>query len=107
MSKRYLPYLIYLGLSILVVLFSSYTNELARLIVTFYHWIDTHIEVFFSTTPSGLNLRHVFSLVICPLIITGIPALAYRFIKGGLMPYYIEATWLIWILLVLSKVLVR
>ncbi len=107
MSKRYLPYLIYLGLSILVVLFSNYTQDFARLVLQFYQFVDTQIAVFFSTSPSGLNLRHVFTLVICPLILTGIPALVYRFTKGGMMPYYLEATWLIWIILVLSKILVR
>lgn len=107
MGKRFLPYFIYVALSILVVLYSNYTELVTHLILQFYQWIDTHIAVFFSTTPSGLILRHVFTLVICPLIITGIPGLIYRLAKGGVMPYYLEATWLVWMVLVLSKILAR
>lgn len=107
MSKRYLPYLIYLGLSIIFVLFSTYTYTFVNLVVHFYQYVDEHIAVFFSSSESGLNLRHVFALVICPLLITGIPALIYRTIKGSTMPYFIEATWFIWIILVLSKIFIR
>lgn len=107
MTKRYLPYLSYLILSILVILFSSYAHLFTKLVVQFYQYVDDHIAVFFSNSPSGFHVRHVFTLVICPLIITGIPALAYRYIKGSPMPYFLEATWLIWIILVLSKIFVR
>ena len=107
MSKRYLPYLIYLALSILVVLFSTYAYAFVRFVINVYQYVDAHISVFFSHSQSGLDLRHVFALVICPLLFSGIPALSYRFIKGSPMPYFIEVTWLIWLLLVISRIFMQ
>lgn len=107
MIKQYTPYFIYLILSITVVLFSQYMHSVGLFIVTFYHYIDTNIDIFFNHSASGLALRQVVALVLCPLLITGIPALIYRLIKGSPMPYFIEATWLFWIVIVLSKVLVK
>ena len=107
MNKHYVPYVIYIILSILAIFFSRYTGLIVGYIVSFYQLIDTHLAVFFSTTSSGLELRHIFTLVVCPLIITGIPAMVYRYIKGSPMPYFLEATWLVWILLVLSNLFTR
>ncbi len=107
MTKRFLPYLTYLILSVLIIVFANYAHIFTKMVVDFYQYVDDHIAVFFSNSSAGLNVRHVFTLVICPLIITGIPALAYRYIKGSPMPYFLEATWVIWIILVLSKIFVR
>lgn len=107
MFKSSIPYIAYFALSIVVILFAQYTHSAVSYVVDFYTYIDTHIEIFFSNTTAGLAARHVVSLVICPLIITGIPALIYRAIKHSQMPYFIEITWLVWLLMVLSNLLVK
>ena len=107
MLKSLIPYLTYLILSVVVILFSQYTHTAAMFVVAFYQYVDSHIEVLFSYSQAGLALRHVIALAICPLIITGIPALLYHAVKKSPMPYFMELTWLFWILIVLSNILVN
>jgi len=107
MIKTAVPYLTYLILSILIILFSQYTREAGSFIVDFYNYVDGHIEIFFSRSPGGIALRHIVALVVCPLIISGIPAMIYHAVKHSAMPYFMQITWLLWIVIALSTVLVR
>ena len=99
--------LIYLVLSILIVVFAEYAHLLMVYIVTFYTYVMVKLTPIFSGTPYGLLIRNVVALVLMPVIIAGIPALIYRAIKGHQMPYFIELTWVLWLMIVLGKVLIR
>lgn len=107
MFKNYKPYLIYLALSILVVIFTKYLNIAVNFIVNLYDYIDDFLDVFFSSSPAGILSRSSLALVICPLLITGVPALLYHAFKKTKMPYFIEATWLIWMIIVLGSFIVK
>lgn len=98
--------LVYLVLSILIVVFAQYAHLMMVYIVTFYTFIMVKITPIFSGTPYGIMIRNVVSLVLIPVIIAGIPALIYRAIKGHNMPYFIEITWVLWLMIVLGKVLI-
>ena len=99
--------IIYLILSVLIVFFAEYAHLLMVYVVTFYTYIMVKLTPIFSGTPYGLLIRNVVSLVLMPVIIAGIPALVYRAIKGQQMPYFIELTWILWLIIVLGKVLIR
>lgn len=99
--------LIYLILSIVVVLFAQYVHLLIVYIDMFYTFINLKLAPIFSNSGSGVMIRKVISLVILPIFIAAIPALIYRVIKGQSMPYFIEITWFLWLVIVLSKVLIR
>lgn len=99
--------LIYIVLSIAVVLFAQYVHLLIVYVDVVYTFINLRLAPIFSTSDSGILIRKVISLVFLPIAISAIPALIYRAIKGKQMTYFIEITWFLWLVIVLSKVLIR
>ncbi|MDI1351346.1 MAG: hypothetical protein PSV35_01035 [bacterium] len=99
--------LIYLLLSILVVLFAKYAHLLIVYIDVFFTYINLKLTPIFSQTGWGLIIRKILVLMVLPLLITAIPALIYRAIKGREMPHFIAIAWVIWTVIVLSDILIR
>lgn len=99
--------IIYLLLSIAIVIFANYAHLLIIYIDLVYTYINVTISPVFNSGTTGTVIRNVLTLVLIPVIIVGIPALIYRAIKGQHMPYFVEVTWLLWLILVLSKVLIH
>ena len=99
--------IIYLLLSILVVLFAEQVQTLIVYIDYLYTFVNVWLAPVFSQSQLGVLIRKVVSLILIPIVIAGIPALIYRLVKGKNMPYFIQLTWLIWLIIVLSKVLIR
>jgi len=99
--------IIYLILSILVVLFAQYAHLAIVYIVMFYTWVLVKLTPLFNESTYGILIRNVFSLVLLPVTIAGIPAVIYRVMKRRPMPYFIEITWVLWLVIVLSKVLIQ
>lgn len=97
---------IYLLLSILVVVFSEHAQLLIVYIDMFYTWVNVKLTPIFSSSHLGQLIRNILTLTFIPLVIAFIPAGAYRLIKGKSMPHFIALTWLLWLVLVLSKVLI-
>lgn len=97
----------YLVLSIIVVLFAQYATLLLAYIDLFYTFVNTKLALIFSGSEWGILSRKVLSLVLIPVVIASIPALIYRAIKGQQMPYVIEIAWLLWLVIVLSKILMH
>ncbi|MBA3536676.1 MAG: hypothetical protein H0T84_08725 [Tatlockia sp.] len=98
---------IYLTLSVLLVIFGKYAHLLVVTISSFCSYINIHLTPVFNQIDLGPSLRRVILLVLIPVLITAIPALSYRLIKGKDMPYLIESTWCVWLVIVLSNVLIR
>ena len=98
---------IYLILSIIIILFAQYAHLVMVYIVMAYTFVSIKLTPLFSGTPSGIMIRNVLTLVLLPVIIAGTPALIYRAIKGHTMPYFFEITWVLWLIVVLGKVLIR
>ncbi|AHE67756.1 hypothetical protein Loa_02214 [Legionella oakridgensis ATCC 33761 = DSM 21215] len=73
----------------------------------FYTYVNLKLSPIFSANETGIMIRKVFSLVLIPVAIAAVPALVYRLIKGRHMPYFIHITWLLWLVVVLSKVLIQ
>lgn len=99
--------LIYLLMSIFIVIFSKYAQMFFIYIDIFYTNISIKIAPLFSSTFAGTTLRGIVILTLTPLLITAIPAIAYRLAKGSMIPYYYEANWLIWFTIVVAKILVQ
>ena len=99
--------LIYLFVSILIVVLAPYVHLLMVYIITFYTYAMIKITPIFSVIKYGSLIRNVIALVLIPVIIAGIPALLYRAIKRHNMPYFIEITWILWLIIVLGKVLIQ
>lgn len=101
------PGIIYLILSILIVIFAQYAHLIMVYIVMAYTYILLQMTPIFSGTQYGILIRNVVSLVAIPIMIAGVPALIYRAIKGKTMPWFLEITWGLWLIIVLGKVLIR
>ncbi|WP_045095876.1 hypothetical protein [Legionella fallonii] len=99
--------IIYLLLSILVVVFARYAHLLIVYIDMFFAYVNYHLAPIFSQTGWGPIIRKVIVLMLMPIIITAIPALIYRLIKGHDMPNFIAIVWIVWAVIVLSNILVR
>lgn len=97
----------YLILSIIVVLFAKYAHLLIVYIDMFYTYVNVTLAPVFNNSDLGILIRKILTLVLLPVVIVGIPALIYLALKGKRMPYFIEITWILWLVIVLSKVLIR
>lgn len=101
------PFLFYVVLSVVIVLFAHYAHLIIVYIAMGYTYVNLKIAPFFSPSGPGESLRQVLSLILIPLLIAAVPALIYRGIKGKTMPYFFETTWVLWLIIVLSKILVH
>lgn len=99
--------MIYLALSILIVVFSQYVGLAIAYINDIYNALNLFLMPIFSISKVGIFIRNVLILVLMPLLLVGIPAIIYRFIKKKEMPYFFEATWLLWLIITLSNLLIR
>ncbi|KTD27532.1 hypothetical protein [Legionella maceachernii] len=99
--------LIYLLLSIVVVVFARFAHMLLVYIDMLYALINIKLTPIFSQVGLGAVIRKVILLVLIPVIIAAIPALSFRLVKGKEMPYFMELTWCLWLVVVLSNVLIR
>ena len=99
--------IIYLVLSILIVVFARYAELLIVYIDMVYTYVNVKLSLVLNHGTSGIILRNVLTLVLLPVIIAAIPATGYRLIKHQNLPYFIEITWLLWLIIVLSKVLIH
>lgn len=99
--------LIYLTLSIIIVLFAEYAQVFVVYLDLFYTYINIKLAPVFSNSGIGILIRKVVSLIAIPVAIASIPAVIYRLVKGSNMPYFIQVTWLLWLIIVLSKVLIQ
>lgn len=107
MNKPIFQTFIYLILSIIVVVFAPHVHLLIVYIDIFYTYINVHLSPIFSNSSLGIMISKIFLLTLIPILIAAIPALIYRVIKKRHMPYFIEVAWFLWLIIVLSKVLIR
>jgi len=89
------------------VVFAKYAHLLIVYIDMFFTYVNVQLAPVFSSTGWGLIIRKILVLVLMPIVITAIPALIYRAIKGREMPHFIAITWVVWTVIVLSDILIR
>lgn len=99
-------FLLYFVLSILVVLFKPFLHGLLLYIDIAYTYVNVQLGSLFNQSDIAIRVHTILTLALLPLVCSGIPALIYRAIKGKLMPYFIEVTWILWFILILSKLLI-
>lgn len=97
----------YLIASILVILFGAYAHRLLLYIDMFYLYLNYKLHPIFAYFELTGIIQKVIILTLIPVIITAIPALIYRLIKGKTMPHFIAITWCLWLIIVLSAVLIH
>ncbi len=99
--------LFYLALSLIVVLFSRYFAIGIIKIEHLHTWLNLKMSTVFSNSLVGLTVQQVIVLMMLPIVIAGVPALTYKLVKGGSMPYFLNFVWLVWLVVVLSSVAIQ
>ena len=99
--------LFYLLLSLLAVVFSRYGHMVVIWVDMLYTAINAKLAMVFSSGYLGETVRKVLVLAVLPVAITAIPALIYRVVKGSSMPWFFEITWMVWLVVALSNVMIR
>lgn len=93
----------YFVLSLLAVLCAKYVHTG----IIYIDMLYTYTNVTIAPYAESHWIRNVIIMIGLPLIITGIPALIYRLIKKQNMPYFLESTWILWLVFVLCNVLIQ
>lgn len=99
--------LIYLALSIIIILFARYVHLIIVYIDLFYTWISLKLALYLPWMRPYPMTRQITALVIIPIVIVGIPALIYRLLYKKTIPYFYEAIWMVWLIIVLSNYLIH
>jgi hypothetical protein len=103
MFKQAMGYLI---ISIIVVMCAKYAHLLIVYIDMFYTYLNVTLAPIFSHSELGILIRKIITLVLLPVAIMAIPALIYYAIKGNRLPYFIQITWILWLVIVMSNILI-
>ena len=98
--------LLYLILSIIIVVFAHYAGLIILYLKNIYTYLDLLLTPVFRLSETGAAIRGTLLLIALPLILVGIPALIYRLIKKKNMPYFVEATWMLWLIIALTNLLI-
>ncbi|STX29581.1 Uncharacterised protein [Legionella beliardensis] len=99
--------LIYLLLSILAIFFTRYIHTFIVYTDMLYTYLYVKLSLLFTPTPISIIISKVIVLTLIPVLIVAIGALIYKLIKGKKMPHFIELTWLLWLVLVLSSIFIH
>lgn len=99
--------LLYLGLSALVVIFAPYGKQLLIDINMLYTQLNQVLKPWFGATLFANSLRDTLTLILTPLLLASIPALIYWLFKRKQMPYWIDLTWIFWLILAFSNYLIE
>jgi hypothetical protein len=98
---------IYLVMSILLVIFAAYVRQLLVYLDMGYAYLNIHLTHIFSSSATGTVFRHITILMLLPLVIAGVPALVYRFIKKSSMPYFYHTLWITWMVTLISQMMIN
>jgi hypothetical protein len=99
--------LLYFIASLLVVLCARYIHLTLVYMDTFYVYVNLLLAPIFNQVGFGRIIHQTLVLILIPLILIGIPALIYHFIKHKTMPYLLQLTWSAWLILVLCTIMIR
>lgn len=97
---------IYLVMSIILVIFASYVRQLLVYLDMGYAYMNLQLINIFSSSPTGIIFRHITILMLLPLIIAGVPAMLYRFIKKSAMPYFYHILWISWMVILITQTMI-
>ncbi len=87
-------------LSILAVIFKSELAVVLQWIIDWHQHMLTWLGSVFSADKVGVLTQHSLALLIIPVLITAIAALALWILRRKMIPFLPEVMWVVWLLLV-------
>lgn len=97
--------IIYCLLSVLIMLFDKFPKLIVLSINTLYIYLNILLMALFKRIGLSGSLASIVLLIAIPMVISAIPAIIYRLIKGQTMPHFFTLTWGIWLVIVLNYIL--
>ena len=98
---------LFTGLSILLVLFASYAQQILIYLDLAYTYTTVSLTNVFQSGSTGIKIQKIITLMFLPLLFAGLPAAVYWAVKRKLMPYFYHVLWLIWLITLISHVMIR
>lgn len=97
--------ILYFILSMVIIFFAPYAKLLLAYAGIMYTYVHDAIDPLFGKGMIGDAFQDMCTLLLFPLVLAGLPALLYWMVKRKKMPYFIELTWLIWLIFAMSSYL--
>lgn len=98
---------LFIGLSIFLVLFAATAQQLLIYLDLIYTYTTVTLANVFQSGATGVKIQKVLSLMLLPLIVSGVPAGIYWGFKRQLMPYFYHILWAVWLVTLISHVMIR
>ena len=89
--------LMIIALSILIVLFTSHSQQGIQWLLAAHDWVSNILLNVFSGGKAGNLMRELLALLAIPVAIALIPAFAYWLIRRHWFPYFMEIVWIVWL----------
>ncbi len=86
-------------MSLLVVLFATYINDVFQVFTHAYSTVTSWFSDIFSNSQIGTVLTQLIGLFLIPLLLTGLVAACYWFVKKKNLPAFNEVLWVLWVML--------
>jgi len=85
--------------SIAAIFFKSQLTYVLHYLLVLHNALAYGLASIFSNSPTGQMIQAIVALIVIPIIITGIMALAYWLVKRSEMPHLTAIVWFIWAVL--------
>lgn len=86
------------AISIVIVLGMTYAQQGVNYLVQAHDWVGNVLTDVFSMGQTGNVIRNSIALLLVPFVIALIPALIYWALKRNWFPYFMQTTWIVWLI---------
>lgn len=98
MLKSVIALLTLIALSILIILFMPYAQQVLEWLSSAHNWVAEVLTQVFSGGQAGDLTRKLLSLLAIPFFIGLIPVITFWLIKRSMLPYFMQIVWVTWLI---------
>lgn len=86
------------AISIMVVMGMAYAQQGVNYLIQAHDWIGNLLTDVFSMGQTGNMIRNCIALLLVPFVVALIPSVIYWGAKRHWFPYFMQTTWIIWLI---------
>lgn len=94
--------LLLLIVSVIAMFFQTELSHLLKYLLLVHDKIADALTDVFSNAPAGRVIQETIALIVIPLVIGGVAALAWLLVKRNEMPHLAATFWIIWTILLVT-----
>jgi hypothetical protein len=99
--------LIMVTVTVAIVFTMPYCKQALQELIKFYPVILRHLSYVFAGGKLGMLIKEVIAIIALPLVVSAVVSLAYYVIRRNWLPHLINITWILWIIVVSSVIVLR